>query len=147
MAVGRWLATEYPAICAQARREGGLVLWLDEMGVRSDAATGRSWAPVGQTPVSKGTGKRFRVNMLSAISHAGMPRFCLFTGSFTGAVVIDFLRRLLRDCGGRKLHLIVDGHPVHRAKLVSAWLGRHADPAARPARLQPGTEPGGAAEP
>ena len=127
VAVARWLATEYPAICAQARREGGLVLWLDEMGVRSDAAAGRSWAPVGQTPVIKGTGKRFRVNMISAISNAGMLRFRLFTGSFTGVVFIDFLRRLLRDCGERKLHLIVDGHRVHRAKSVGAWVGRHAE--------------------
>jgi hypothetical protein len=123
VAVARWLATEFPAICAQARREGGMVLWLDEMGVRSDAASGRSWAPVGRTPVIKGTGKRFRVNMISAISNQGLLRFRLFTGSFTGAVFIDFLRRLLRDCQGRKVHLIVDGHPVHRAKLVSAWLG------------------------
>jgi transposase len=126
-AVARWLAEEFPAIRAQAKREGGLVLWLDEMGVRSDAATGRSWAPVGQTPVVKGTGKRFRVNMISAISNAGMLRFRLFVGSFSGRVFIEFLGRLLRDCGGRKVHLIVDGHPVHRAKLVSAWVGRHAD--------------------
>jgi transposase len=127
VAVARWLATEFPAICAQARREGGMVLWLDEMGVRSDAAAGRSWAPVGRTPVIKRTGKRFRVNMISAISNQGLLRFRLFTGSFTGAVFIDFLRRLLRDCQGRKVHLIVDGHPVHRAKLVSAWVGRHAE--------------------
>jgi transposase len=126
-AVRRWLAETYPAIRAQAKREGGLVLWLDEMGVRSDAAAGRSWAPVGQTPVIKGTGKRFRVNMISAVSNAGMLRFRLFTGSFTGAVFIEFLGRLLRDCAGRKVHLIVDGHPVHRAKLVSAWVGRHGD--------------------
>ena len=126
-AVRRWLAETYPAIRAQARREGGVVLWLDEMGVRSDAAAGRSWAPVGQTPVIRGTGKRFRVNMLRAISNAGMLRFRLFVGSFNSQVFIDFLGRLLRDCGGRKVHLIVDGHPVHRAKLVSAWVGRHAD--------------------
>jgi transposase len=126
-AVRRWLQEEFPAICALAKREGGVVLWLDEMGVRSDAAAGRSWAPVGQTPVIKGTGKRFRVNMLSAVSNAGMRRFRLVTGSFTGAVFIQFLRRLLRDCQGRKVHLIVDGHPVHRSKLVSAWVGRHAD--------------------
>jgi transposase len=126
-AVRRWLAETYPAICGQARREGGLVLWLDEMGVRSDAAAGRSWAPVGQTPVIKRTGKRFRVNMISAISNAGMLRFRLFVGSFSGPVFIDFLGRLLRDMGGRKVHLIVDGHPVHRAKLVSAWVGRHAE--------------------
>ena len=126
-AVRRWLTQDYPAICAQARREGGVVLWLDEMGVRSDAAAGRSWAPVGQTPVVKRTGKRFRVNMISAISNAGRLRFRLFTGSFTGAVFMDFLGRLLRDCGGRRVHLIVDGHRVHRARLVSAWVGRHAE--------------------
>src|SRR5215216_3088083 len=146
-AVRRWLAETYPAIRAQARREGGVVLWLDEMGVRSDAAAGRSWAPVGQTPVIKGTGKRFRVNLLSAISNAGMLRFRLFVGSFNGQVFIDFLRRLLRDCGERKVHLIVDGHPVHRAKLVSAWVERQAE------RIElhflpgytPGAEPGGVA--
>jgi hypothetical protein len=126
-AVRRWLEEAFPAIRAQAKREGGVVLWLDEMGERSDAAAGRSWAPVGQTPVIKGTGKRFRVNMLSAISNAGLLRFRLFVGSFNGPVFIDFLGRLLRDCGGRKVHLIVDGHPVHRAKLVSAWVGGHAD--------------------
>jgi transposase len=126
VAVARWLEEEFPAIRAQARQEGGVVLWLDEMGVRSDAAAGRSWAPVGQTPVIKRTGKRFRVNMLSAISNAGMLRFRLFVGSFNGPVFIDFLRRLLRDCGGRRVHLIVDGHPVHRAKLVSAWVEGHA---------------------
>jgi transposase len=125
-AVRRWLVETYPAIRAQARREGGMVLWLDEMGVRSDAAAGRSWAPIGKTPVIKGTGKRFRVNMISAVSNAGMLRFRLFVGSFSGPVFIDFLGRLLRDCDGRKVHLIVDGHPVHRAKAVSAWVGRHA---------------------
>ena len=126
VAVARWLDEEYPAIRAQARQEGGVVLWLDEMGVRSDAAAGRSWAPVGQTPVIKRTGKRFRVNMISAISNQGLLRFRLFVGSFSGPVFIDFLRRLLRDCGGRRVHLIVDGHPVHRAKLVSAWVERHS---------------------
>jgi transposase len=126
-AVARWLAEEFPAIRAQAHREGGVVLWLDEMGIRSDATAGRSWAPVGQAPVIKRTGKRFRVNMISAISNAGRLRFRLFTGSFTGAMFIDFLGRLLRDCAGQKVHLIVDGHPVHRAKLVSAWVGRHGE--------------------
>jgi hypothetical protein len=105
--------------------------------------------PVGQTPVIKRTGKRFRVNMLSAVSSAGMLRFRLVTGSFRGPVVLEFLGRLLRDCGGRKVRLIVDSHPVHRAKAVSAWVGRHAD------RIElhvlpgssPELQPGGAGEP
>ena len=56
-----------------------------------------------------------------------MLRFRLFTGSFTGAVFIEFLGRRLRDGAGRKVHLTVDGHPVHRAKLVSAWVAGHAE--------------------
>ena len=129
-AVRRWLAETYPAIRARARREGGVVLWLDEMGVRSDAAAGRSWAPVGHTPVIKRTGKRFGVNLLSAISGEGLLRFRLFTGSFAGPVLVDFLRRLVGDLAGRKVHLILDGHPVHRAKLVSGWVAQ------RPTRIQ-----------
>jgi transposase len=57
------------------RRPGGrvgMVLWLDELGVRSNAAAGRSWAPVGRTPMVKRAGKRFRVNMISAISAGGL---------------------------------------------------------------------------
>jgi transposase len=65
--------------------------------------------------------------MISAISNAGRLRFRLFVGSFNGPVFIEFLGRLLRDCRGQKVHLIVDGHPVHHAKLISAWVGRHAD--------------------
>jgi transposase len=130
VAVARWLEETYPAIRAQARREGGVVVWLDEMGVRSDDAAGRSWAPVGHTPVVKRTGKRFGVNLIGAISGEGLLRFRLFSGSFAGPVLVDFLRRLLRDLAGRKVHLIVDGHPVHHAKLVSGWVEQ------RPARIE-----------
>ena len=126
-AVARWLATEFPAIGAQARREGGVVLWLDELGAPSDAAAGRSWAPGARPRSARGPASGSGVNMISAISNAGMLRFRLVVGSFTGAVFIDFLGRLVRDGGGRKVHLIVDGHPVHRAKAVSAWVGRHGD--------------------
>jgi transposase len=130
VAVRRWLEETYPAIRAQARREGGVVRWLDELGVRSDAAAGRSWAPVGHTPVVKRTGKRFGVNLLSAISNQGLLRFRLFSGSFRGPVLVDFLHRLVGDLADQKVHLILDGHPVHHAKLVSAWVAQ------RPTRIQ-----------
>ena len=52
------------------------------------------------------------------------------SGSFAGPVLVDFLRRLLRELPGRKVHLVLDGHPVHRAKLVSGWVEQ------RPTRIQ-----------
>jgi hypothetical protein len=45
------------------------ILRADESGLRSDRSAGRTWAPIGQTPVTKGTGKRFKANMIAAISN------------------------------------------------------------------------------
>ncbi|MEV8517636.1 winged helix-turn-helix domain-containing protein, partial [Dactylosporangium sp. NPDC051484] len=56
-AVTHWLEVQYPAIEARARKEKAIVLWLDQTGLRSDAAVGTTWAPVGQTPVVAKTGR------------------------------------------------------------------------------------------
>ncbi len=126
-AVARWLEREYPAIKAQAKREGALVLWADEMGLRSDQAAGRSYAPRGRTPVVGKTGQRFGCNVIQAISNRGELCFRVFEGRFTQTVYLDFLKRLLKHAGGRKLHLIVDGHPVHRGKKINAWLAERPE--------------------
>jgi transposase len=120
-AVRRWLGETYPAIEQAARRQRAQILWVDESGLRSDHTAGRSWAPVGQTPVTKGTGKRFRANMIGAISNTGTLRFRVFDERFTGPVFLDFLKRLVRDATGRKIMLILDGHPAHRARIVRDW--------------------------
>jgi transposase len=125
-AVERWLKEEYPAIQRQAKKEGALLHWADEMGLRSDHSSGRSFSPRGRTPVITGTGQRFRCNMISAITNQGHLSFMVFRESFTVKVFLRFLRRLIRQ-SKRKVYLIVDGHPVHRAKLVQAWVEKHSD--------------------
>jgi transposase len=119
--VRAWLQETYPAIEQRARKQRAEILWADEMGMRSDHTTGTSWSPVGSTPVVKGTGKRFKTNMIAASSNTGTLRFRVFSERFTAKVFIDFMRRLIRDAKGRKLILIVDGHPAHRAKLARQW--------------------------
>jgi transposase len=121
-AVRRWLEVDYPAIEKAARRERAEILWLDESGLRSDHTAGRTWAPIGQTPVTKGTGKRFRANMIAAISNTGTLRFRVFDERFTGPLFLDFLKRLTKDNNGRKIRLILDGHPAHRARIVRDWV-------------------------
>jgi transposase len=125
-AVARWLAEEYPAIEAKARKEKAVILWLDQTGLRSDSSVGRGWAPVGQAPVVPKTGKRFGVNVMAAISNKGELYFTCYRGSFTGPVFLVYLRRLVRQID-RKIHLIVDRHPVHRRVLVRDWLAEHVD--------------------
>jgi transposase len=124
--VARWLDVDYPAIEARARKDKAIVLWLDQTGLRSDAAVGTTWAPVGQTPVVSKTGKRFGVNVMAAISNKGELYFTRYHGSFTGPVFLAYLDRLTRHLD-RKIHLIVDGHPVHRRVNVHDWLAEHVD--------------------
>ncbi|TWP44184.1 IS630 family transposase [Lentzea tibetensis] len=117
-----WLDEEYPAIATRAKVEGAAVTWVDQCGLRSDAAApGRSWAPRGRTPEVRVTGKRLRVNVMSAVASRGALWFTVFTGRFTAPVFTAFLDRMARHAG-RKVHVIADRHPVHRSKAVRAWL-------------------------
>jgi transposase len=126
-AVRQWLEERYPEIEKRARRERAEILWADESGLRSDHTAGRTWAPVGQTPVTRGTGKRFKANMIAAVSNTGTLRFRVFDERFTGQVFLDFLKRLVKDAHGRKIMLIVDGHPAHRARIVREWVAAHPE--------------------
>jgi len=122
--VARWLKQEYPAIRRQAQREKAEIHWGDEMGLRSDHPSGTRWGLKGQTPVVPATGQRFRTNVISSITNRGTLRFRVFTGRFTADVFIDSMKRLVRT-SKRKVFLIVDRHPTHRAKKVKRWLEKH----------------------
>ena len=72
------------------------------------------------------TGKRFRCNLISTITNRGRLCFKVFTQHFDSAVMLDFLRRLLRQTN-QKIFLIVDGHPAHKSRAVKDWVERHAE--------------------
>ena len=126
-AVKTWVETTYPEIQARAKAENALIFWGDEMGLRSDHQAGRSFSPKGKTPAIHSTGNRFGCNMISALSNLGQLAFSIFQGSFVVAVFVAFLERLVRFAKGRKVFLIVDGHPVHRAKTAQSWIADHSD--------------------
>jgi transposase len=119
--VRQWLKEKYPAIRARAKRDGAEIHWGDEMGLRSDQQAGRSWGRRGQTPVIPSTGRRFGCNMISTITNRGRLYFMVFKERFTARVFLRFLKRLRRQVG-RKVVLIVDEHPVHKAGETARWL-------------------------
>lgn len=115
--VKQWQATEFPAIRAEAKAVGAVIYFGDEAGMRSDHHAGTTWAPVGQTPVVTATGRRFSMNMISAVSARGDLRFMVHEGNVGASVFRDFLKRLM--VGAKQpIYLVVDGHPIHKAKLV-----------------------------
>jgi transposase len=84
--IERWRTQEYPKIAKRAKREGALIFFADESGIRSDHHAGTTWAPVGKTPVVKATGARFSLNMLSAVNALGHFRFMTVEGSVSSVV-------------------------------------------------------------
>ncbi|WP_455772389.1 IS630 family transposase [Streptomyces parvus] len=67
-AVRLWREETWPAIRARAKAENAEVLFADQVGVRADQVTGRTWGAKGSTPIVRRTGNRFSVNAMSAIS-------------------------------------------------------------------------------
>ncbi len=120
--VQKWMDEEYPEIQALAKKEGASVYFGDEAGVRSDFHSGTTWAVKGQTPVVPATGQRFGLNLISAVSPRGEMRFMVVNGRMNAGRFIEFLDRLTHN-QPRPVFLIVDGHPSHRARKVSEYLG------------------------
>lgn len=119
--VRAWEMQTYPAIRAEAKRAGATIYFGDESGIRSDYHTDTTWAPQGQTPVVQVTGRRFSPNMISAVSTQGEFRFMLHEGSVGAKVFVEFLKRLMVNAE-KPVFLIVDGHPIHKAKIVKRYV-------------------------
>jgi len=123
--VRAWLQDEYPKIQARARREGALILFGDEMGVRAGQTAGRTYAPVGERAVVALTGKRFSANVISAIGADGTLVFDIFEGSCDEIRFLDFLDKLLEHFPDRKIFLIVDNASFHKSPAITYWLLDH----------------------
>jgi len=120
-AVKRFIKEEYPEIRNQAKRYGAMIYWGDEAAIRSDYHSGTTWAPKGKTPIVKTTGARFSVNMISAVSSRGELRFMVTEGTFKVDIFIEFMKRLMTK-HKKPVFLIVDGHPVHKARKVKEFI-------------------------
>jgi transposase len=126
-AVQAWLDTRYPEIAQRARVEGAEIHWGDETGLRSDDVRGRSYAPRGQTPEIRVSQRRDRVSVLSTVTNRGTMRWKVFEGAMHAGILLDFMKRLIKDADGRKVFLVLDNLKVHHAKPVTHWLGEHAE--------------------
>tara|TARA_R110000772_G_scaffold103600_1_gene204578 strand:+ start:1171 stop:2205 length:1035 start_codon:yes stop_codon:yes gene_type:complete len=124
--VQRWLDEEYPSIHARAKAENAEIYWGDETGLRNDCQHTRGYAPRGQTPVIRLNAKRESINLISAVTNQGKVRFRFFDGTMNAELLIDFMKRLIKDAQ-RKVFLILDNLRVHHARKVKAWLAEHED--------------------
>jgi transposase len=121
VAIARWKTEEYPRLRARAKSEGADIFFLDEAGVRSDQVLGRTWAPRGKTPEVPTSGQRQSVNAISAVNALGAFWFFVYSGMFNATRFVEFLKLFMKG-RRRKVFLVLDGHPSHRAKMVFKYI-------------------------
>jgi transposase len=104
----------------KARRQGRLIVFVDESGLSTRPTRVRTWAPQGQTPVLQET---FNWQSLSVIGGLVLWRFYfqIYPGSIKGLQVIEFLKHLQRRVPSQLL-IIWDGASIHRSKLVQEYI-------------------------
>ena len=117
----------FSQIRALAKKERAVGFFADESGVPSDFHAGTTWGIRGKTPVVRHTGKRFHLNMLSAISAKGELRFMTSRKRLSAALFIEFLRRLITNYPKKIFLWLVDGLPAHKAKSVHRFVHQVKD--------------------
>jgi DDE superfamily endonuclease len=79
----------------------------------------------GNTPVVKATGARYGLNILSAVNAPEHFRFTTVEGGVGAGVFRERLKRRITGID-RKIYLIVDWNPAHRAKIVTNFVRENA---------------------
>lgn len=104
----------------KAKRQGRVIVFIDESGLSERPTRVRTWAPKGQTPVIQ-----FHFNWTHVSVIAGLSRtHCLFRlhqGSIKKAQIVEFLKAL-RAHINEPLLVIWDGLKAHRSNLVREYL-------------------------
>jgi len=120
-AIERWRRETYPSIARQARAEGGQVFFWDKSGFRADAVHGQTWGVRGHTPVVARPGQRQSISAASAVNATGGFWYCTYQGGLTAELFVRLLRQMMRH-RVKPIHLVVDGLPAHKTKLVKEYV-------------------------
>lgn len=124
--VTEWLEKDYPEIERQASKQGAVIHWADEAGVKSHDHRGLGYAPKGKTPIRKHNPSYEKINMISSVTNLGQLSWMCYEERFTYRVFHRFLKKLIEDQKGRKVIVIVDNLRVHHAKAIKRWVRMHS---------------------
>jgi transposase len=117
-----WLQTEVPKIRRTVAKYRAILYFQDESNISLTALLGKTWAPCGETPMLRVTGKRGGVAAMSAISGKGHLLFRLLDKRIASAEVIDFLGQMLKHHPRRHLVVVMDQAPPHTSKITKTFI-------------------------
>ena len=119
-----WMQKKWPKILAQARAAGALLLFVDEASFAQWGSLGYTWAPVGQQPVVKTTGKRKGYKVFGAIDFfSGRLFFQGGTARFTTETYQAFWVSILAQTD-QPIFVIQDGAKYHTSAASQRFLAQ-----------------------
>lgn len=117
-----WVRTEVPKIRRAVKKYRAILYFQDEANISLTALLAKTWAPRGQTPKQKVTGKRGGVSAMSAITARGGLIFRLLDKRIASAEVIEFLSQMLTHHRRRHLVVVMDQAPPHTSKQTLSFI-------------------------
>jgi len=120
-AIERWQRESYPAIAAQAKREGADIFFWDESGFRADTVHGKTWGVRGKTPVVQRPGQRQSVSAASAVNSRGAFWFCVYPGALNAELFVELLEQMMKR-RKKPVHLVLDSLPAHKKANVREYV-------------------------
>ena len=121
-AIRKWKREEWPKIEEHRRKWQAMLYFQDESGISLTPVLGRTWAKKGKTPKIKVTGKRGGFCVTSAISPAGKLIFRIEKKKVNADKHIEFLKKIIKQHLNRKIIVVEDSAPVHKAKKVEKFV-------------------------
>jgi transposase len=123
----RWLTETWPAILRLARQTQALLLFGDEASFAQWGSLSYTWAPKGQQPTVKTSGRRKGYKVFGLIEFfSGRLFWKGQTDRFNAASYIAFLDEVLAQTH-EPLILIQDGAKYHTGQVTKAFLAAHTD--------------------
>ena len=123
-ALRKWKRTRFPEILADVKKRRALLFYADESLISLIPYVGKTWTFPKCNPIVRVSGKRGKhIGVTAAITRQGRMCFELTRDEerFTAKVFLRFLRKMRRENPSRPIVLIVDGAPIHKAKIVKAF--------------------------
>ena len=120
-----WLTRTWPQI-ANGPARGALLLFADEASFAQWGSLGYTWAPVGQPPLVRTSGKRKGYKVFGLLDYfSGRLFYHGQTERFTAATYCAFLEQVLTQTD-QPLIIVQDGARYHTAVETRRWLVDHA---------------------
>ena len=116
-AIAKWERQTYPAIVKRARAENSEIFFWDESKFDAKTALNRMGNPLGEAVIAR----HQNLYAASAMNFQGAFWLATYQGPLTGELFLTLLKKMMYR-RRRPLHLILDGHPIHKRAMVKRYL-------------------------